>query len=244
MNAFDVTIIDFFNQFANRSMTFDSFLVFISHVDLLKGGVIMTLFWWAWFEHDQEKKENHEYLLSTAFISVISVFIARVLALGLPFRARPLFTPELHFQLPYTMQPNDLEGWSSFPSDHATLFFALATGLFFVSKKLGVFSFIYVFMVICLPRIYLGIHWPTDILAGCFLGVSLSCLGNFTKIRSFISQIGLWWHNKYPSYSYPSFIYPSLFLLTYQIATLFADTRYLISFVFHTFQALLTTLLH
>ncbi len=61
----------------------------------------------------------------------------------------------------------------SFPSDHATVGFALAFGLLFAGKKLKddliwiigwVFLILAVFMG--LARIWAGVHWPTDILAG------------------------------------------------------------------------------
>jgi len=60
-----------------------------------------------------------------------------------------------------------------FPSDHAVLFFALATGLFMAHRKLGIAAYAWVIVAICFPRLYLGIHWPTDVIAGAAVGVAL-----------------------------------------------------------------------
>jgi hypothetical protein len=59
-----------------------------------------------------------------------------------------------------------LSGWSSFPSDHACLFFALATGLCLISPVIGGLALLHASLIVSLPRIYLGLHYPTDVLAG------------------------------------------------------------------------------
>src|SRR5712692_3603324 len=164
MNGFDTSIISGLNHLAHRSMTFDTSMVFLVNHDLFKGGVFMALIWWAWFRHEKDGTDRRDYLLSGLATAIVAVALARLLVHALPFRDRPLNTPGFGFTLPYTMRPELTESWSSFPSDHAVLFFALAS-LFFVWRPLGIFGFLYALVFIILPRLYLGIHWPTDIIA-------------------------------------------------------------------------------
>lgn len=60
-------------------------------------------------------------------------------------------------------------GGDSFPSGHATFFFALAVAVYSYHKKLGI-AFIVGALLIGFGRIMAGIHFPIDILAGFILG--------------------------------------------------------------------------
>ncbi len=59
---------------------------------------------------------------------------------------------------------------SAFPSGHAALFFAVSTIVYLYNKKAGIFFFIASFLI-CLARVFTGIHWPADIIAGIVVGV-------------------------------------------------------------------------
>ncbi len=43
-----LSILSFINRFAQRSSTFDEFVVLLSITMLLKGGVIVGVLWWVW----------------------------------------------------------------------------------------------------------------------------------------------------------------------------------------------------
>jgi hypothetical protein len=101
MNPFDLHTIHFLNSFAQRSWVFDSLIGQLQGNDLLKGGVIMALFWWAWIRYGNAHPENKEKLLFGLISGVFATFLARVLALMLPFRVRPLHNLQLNFRLPY-----------------------------------------------------------------------------------------------------------------------------------------------
>lgn len=62
------------------------------------------------------------------------------------------------------------EELTSFPSGHAAAFFALATAIFFLNRRLGKWFLILSFLV-GIARIFAGIHWPFDILAGAIIGI-------------------------------------------------------------------------
>lgn len=66
MNSFDVQILHFLNQFTCRSQVFDSLTVLLATNNLLKGGMVMTVLWWAYYSPDKNKLYNREYLVPTA----------------------------------------------------------------------------------------------------------------------------------------------------------------------------------
>lgn len=235
MNSFDYEIITCFNQYSQHSWLFDNMVRFLSGNNLLKGGVFATLIWWEWFLRDEHISYNQECIIATLLSCSVAIILARALALTLPFRIRPLHDEMLSFLLPYGMKATALEGWSSFPSDHAVLYFSLSTGLVFVSRKMGVLALSYAMLLIALPRIYLGLHYPTDIIAGALIGMTIALLGNIylRKVISLHYIVNL-------SHAKPNVFYPLFFLLTYQIADMFNGIRSIGEAGFELFQKILT----
>lgn len=66
-------------------------------------------------------------------------------------------------------------GGSAFPSGHATFFFALAAGVFIFYRWWGVLFFAFA-VSISAGRVIVGIHWPSDILAGAIIGIASAYL--------------------------------------------------------------------
>lgn len=95
-------------------------------------------------------------------------------------RARPTHTEGLKEQI-HTLN-NYFGGPYGFVSSHASNSFALATftSLFLSPfyKNYRVYAFIWAFLV-SYSRIYLGVHFPGDILAGAIVGVLLAHLVYF-----------------------------------------------------------------
>ena len=175
----------------------------------------MALFWSAWILYGDAHPENKGKLLFGLISSLFATVLTRVLALTLPFRVRPLHNVQLNFRLPYGTDHNTVMGWSSFPSNHAALFFCLAVSLWIVSKRLGYFALWYTLLVICLPRIYLGFHYPTDIISGALLGTGVAFLSKATRLKKIVTLPALHWLDQHPASCY-SF----LFIYTFEIAEL------------------------
>jgi undecaprenyl-diphosphatase len=132
-----------------------------------------------------------------------------------------VFNPEFAFVEPFGFERNAMfRTWSAFPSDHAMLYSALATGLFFVSRGLGTAAHVYWLAVIGLPRLYLGYHHPTDIIAGGVAGAVVTWAFNQDKARALLTRRPLEWLQRYPAPCYAA-----LFLFTMQLATMFSGPR-------------------
>jgi membrane-associated phospholipid phosphatase len=64
----------------------------------------------------------------------------------------------------------------SFPSDHTTFAVALAVGLWLVRRELGIIAVVLA-AVEAYSRVYLGQHYPHDVLAGAVLGTVVLLVG-------------------------------------------------------------------
>jgi len=228
MNYFDTAIMEFCNRFSQRSETFDTAIVLLSKTEILKAGVVVTILWALWFRRDKVEAvaETRRTVLVTVAGTFVACLLGRLLARALPFRLRPLHQPALIFRIPTGISKGALDQWSSFPSDHAVLMAGLVTGIFLISRRLGFFSIFYAFLFIFFPRIYVGLHYPTDILAGILLGSVCVVSANGLMTRKTITEPLLEWSEKYPSLFYAGF-----FLVTYQTTQLFNDVRAWASFL-------------
>lgn len=191
MIAIDVAIVSFLNQFATRSATFDQLVWLLANNYLLKSGLVLVLLYWAWFKAEETSRDDRATIVFGLFASCVAIGLARLLAVVAPFRERPLRNPDLHFLIPTSMKADSLLGWSAFPSDTSTLWFGIAATLFLVSRRWGLVAFAYTFIVVGLARVYLGIHYPSDILAGALIGVGAVSLIHFAPLKAAVTRVPL-----------------------------------------------------
>lgn len=63
----------------------------------------------------------------------------------------------------------------SFVSDHSTLAMALAVGIFMVHRRYGLVG-IGLAVIAGISRVYMGVHYPTDVVGGLALGTAVTLL--------------------------------------------------------------------
>lgn len=209
------------NHFAGISAGFDRFVFFLTNSDLVKGGLVMAVLWTSWLITTGEKRDKRSMILAGIVGALVALFVARVLAYATPLRVRPLLDARLQLHPPVGMPPQtNWTSWSSFPSDHAALFFALAWGVWSVSRRAGAALTAYLMIFICLPRLYIGIHYFTDLFAGAIIGLTCSGFVAERPVRRVLVDPLMTWSERHPASFYLVFS-----LLSFQIATLFWDLR-------------------
>jgi len=131
-----------------------------------------------WFVVDCRRRR------SRMLVGLFAVCVATILSLWLQFHLTVHVRPILDQALPLKVaEPQWRTFWDhtgSFPSDTATLFFALAAVVFLENRLVGFFCFLWVTGIIAIPRIVFGWHYPSDIIGSFILGSG--CVFSFNKV--------------------------------------------------------------
>jgi undecaprenyl-diphosphatase len=199
MTRFDKNALAFVNGFARLSPRFDAFMSYLFDAYLLQGGVMMALFWSAWFGADdtRDARRRRQTVLSSLLAMYTALLLGLAIRAALPFRPRPLRDASIVFNLPFGF--DTLGASTSFPSGHAVVFFALATGLWTISKRLGLLGSLYALLFVCLPRMYLGLHYPSDIVAGAAVAVATTVAVNRMLLGSAFIEPFWAWSERHPA---------------------------------------------
>ena len=206
------------NSPAGQNGVVDKFMYDLADSDLVKGGIFLAFYWGLWFDRDGSQRRDVVVALAAAIITAI---LSRGLQVGLPFHLRPLHTPGIGVHVPVGVDPAILNTFSSFPSDHAMLFFALSVPIWWRSRWLGAAAMLWTVLLIALPRVYLGYHFPSDVIAGAVLGVIVMVV-----LCRLISRMRLPDRVVALSKTHPAAFYAVAFLVTFELAWLFADVRH------------------
>jgi membrane-associated phospholipid phosphatase len=224
----DVVIYHFLNGFAGNRFL-DHFASFEENDNLLKGGLFLAMYWYLWFRAGPDQERRRRAIIAILAGALLALVASRTVANFAPYRIRPIYDPQLqHYPYSFPISPN-LVNWSAFPSDTAAFFFALAIGLASLSRRLGIPAMLYVAGWICLPRMFLGLHYASDIVAGASIGIILV----WASLKVDWLQSGFATRLLALAEARPEVFYAAAFLASFEMGVLFDDIRGAARTVFH-----------
>ena len=157
--AFDTKIFGFIHGLAGRNGFADNFGVFLANYVpyLLVIGFFVMLF------RQFRGRTRMFYFAQTVLILILSRGILTEIIHFLWHRARPFVT--FGFKPLFVPMTE-----SSFPSGHVSFYIALALAVHFMNRRWGIL-YIILASLNALSRIYVGVHYPTDVLAGAGVAI-------------------------------------------------------------------------
>jgi len=163
LSELNLSLFSWINASPEASNTSIHFAIFIAN-DLLY--CMILLFAWFWLRGNYDTKKQ---ILKAFIFTSIAILISQCIS-HVYYHPRP-FVMEVGRTLIYHT-PN-----GSFPSDHMLIFSSIAFSyLFSAQRKLGIFLLVMAWLV-AWSRVYLGVHFPLDMLGAFLLAFALNFFG-------------------------------------------------------------------
>lgn len=123
-----------------------------------------------WIRGGQQENEAVRRRILTTLVGSLIALLLMLLAATLIAWPPPFHHAGLAELYPRYIYRN--ESASSFPSQSTTLYAAVASGVSSLHRVTGSLLWVGVVLLVGLPRMYVGGHYPTDVLAGMVFGLA------------------------------------------------------------------------
>lgn len=153
------TVFQWINNFAGSSKLLDTLMIAITNSAAYVAILFMLILWF-----NNGKKENairKQYTVLYTTLSVSIALLVNVLIHAVYYHPRPFITHHVNQLVPHAAD-------SSFVSDHSVLVFSIAFVFILRGEKLKYIALIWAILV-GVSRMYVGVHYPLDILGAAFL---------------------------------------------------------------------------
>ena len=182
------SILHALNDFLGRHDAVEDPLVFYINIsEVLFAATLVVIFVAA---RGRRWRDWRRASVAAGLSAGLALAIAAVIG-GLVDRARPFVADpgQLHLFVAHSAD-------ASFPSDHATASFAIATAILLRKPRWGLVA-IALAAILSVGRVAAGVHYPSDALAGAALGSAVAVLLWAPPLRDRIDalsdRVGGWW---------------------------------------------------
>ncbi len=123
-------------------------------------GLLLFGLWMA--TRDEGAREQNQKAVIGTILSLALVTLLVYITYSIYQRPRPFLIHEVNLLIPAPRAP-------SFPSNSTSVAFAIAASIWMTNRLLGSILFIPALMV-ALSRVFIGVHYPSDVLGGVAFG--------------------------------------------------------------------------
>ncbi|HVX70451.1 MAG TPA: phosphatase PAP2 family protein [Mycobacteriales bacterium] len=169
------------NQFARDTSWLHGVMEWFAKDGVVLLAIALVVAWWI----ARRRRSPHQVAVAVwgALGALVALAIAQPISSAVDERRPFVAIPKALLLIRHSSDPG-------FPSDHATAAGAVACAVFLVSWQLGAITTL-VALLIAFSRVYVGVHYPQDVLGGLALGAAVVALGYFV-IVPLLARIAEW----------------------------------------------------
>jgi len=164
MNAVDQAVTQWANGPAGQSVMLDGVMIAVSRFGVPLLVLVVALQWWSGRQRPHIRHAcvaaGLSFLLGLGLNQIIILFVHRV---------RPYDAGLTHLII-------DRSADWSFPSDHATATFAIATAFLLQRLSRRGLALLAAAFIMCVSRVFVGAHYASDVVGGAMSGIIAAVL--------------------------------------------------------------------
>jgi undecaprenyl-diphosphatase len=157
--SLDYSLFHTVNGFAGRSSALDALMIGSAKYLPIVFALALVALWLSW----RPRNQRAAFLAGTS--ALVALGLGQLIGMALP-RPRPYLSHSVNQLIPPSLD-------TSFPSDHAILGFAVAVMIWRYNRRAGAVLLVLATLM-AIARVFVGAHYPGDVLGGAVLGALTS----------------------------------------------------------------------